>query len=222
MQHNFLNRFQLNPLALIGAGIGVVDGISRIFGGQKQKNAATENPYQNNPYLKQQIGLAQQLYNARMAGATQAEQNIASTQSNTISNINRNATDSAQALALASGTQGTANDALTQLAMAEAQDKQAKAGMLNGAYGAGANAYNMDEQRRMELLGAGAKNQSGALQDLGSLGVMLGQLKMGAGKTLPTETGYKTMAIQPQYQVQSNMPKPNYFLPTNTYKSMWG
>lgn len=174
MQHNFLNRFQLNPLMLAGAITSGAGALGKVIFGIGQRNAAKENPYQSNPYLQKQLGLAQQLYNARMAGATQAEQNIASTQSNTISNINRNATDSAQALALASGTQGTANDSLNQLAIAEAQDKQAKAGQLQSAYGEGSKAFMLDEQRRAELLGAGAKNISGAVGDLSSTATMFG------------------------------------------------
>ena len=89
--------------------------------------------YQESPYAKQNLGLAQSLYNARMGGAAALERNIYGTQANTLANINRNATDSSQALALAAGAQGQTNDAFGKLGVMEAQDKQQRYQNLTAA-----------------------------------------------------------------------------------------
>jgi len=167
MRTDFLPKLQMvfDPVTA-GLIIGGVGSIGKYIFGSSQKKAAMENPYQNNPWAKQQLGLAQSLYNARMAGANIAEQNIAKAQANQLDTIERNATDSGQALALATGTQGTANDAYTDLAMKEAMDKEKRAALLDNAYGRMSEMFMNDEKRRAELLAAGSKNKAGAVGDI--------------------------------------------------------
>lgn len=125
-------------LPLIGLAVGVAGGIGRLFSRGKankdlKKLMGQDPAYKENPLAKQRLGLASTLLNARMPGVAQAERNIFSNQANQVSNINRNATDSAQALALATGTQGQTNEAFSNLGMAEAQDYQRRYGNYNQA-----------------------------------------------------------------------------------------
>jgi hypothetical protein len=85
--------------------------------------------YQENPYIKNLFTEGQNLYQGRMTGANQAEQNILANQANVLSNVNRNATSGSQALATAAGVQGQTNQSFNDLAMAEAQNKQNRFGI---------------------------------------------------------------------------------------------
>jgi hypothetical protein len=125
-------------LPLIGLGIGLAGGVGRLISRGKAnkdlKRLMQQDPaYKENPLAKQRLGLASALLNARMPGSARAEQNIFANQANQVSNINRNATDSSQALALATGTQGQTNDALSDLGQAEAQDYQRRYGNYSNA-----------------------------------------------------------------------------------------
>jgi hypothetical protein len=82
--------------------------------------------YTESPYAKEQYGLAKNLYNSKMAGATDMSRGIQANQANTLSNVNRNATDASQALALAGSVQGNTNNAYGKLALMEGQDQQQK------------------------------------------------------------------------------------------------
>jgi len=90
MRTDFLPKLQMvfDPVTA-GLIIGGVGSIGKYIFGSSQKKAAMENPYQNNPWAKQQLGLAQSLYNARMAGANIAEQNISKAQANQLDTIER-------------------------------------------------------------------------------------------------------------------------------------
>lgn len=125
----------MNPLAIAGLGLGLVGGIGGLFGNKKSNRALerliSQNPqYQANPLARQQMGLAQTLLNARMPGAAAAEQNIYQNQANALGNVNRNATDASQALALAAAGQGQTNEAFNNLAGQETQDYQRRYGNL--------------------------------------------------------------------------------------------
>jgi hypothetical protein len=181
------------PLLAIGAGLAGANAIGKFIGGIKQKKEAKKiNPiwhqYQTNPYAKAQLGMAQNMFNGRMAGASQQEQNIVSNKANTISNIGRNATDSAQALALATGAQGQADKAFSNLGMMEAQNKYQMLGNLNQAYGQMVSEgdkvyqsqlmkYQMDSQRKDALNNAGAQNKYGAVSDLSSMAFGMANLQ---------------------------------------------
>jgi len=108
---------------------------SLITSGKQKRMAKGINPvnttYEESPYIKQLYGEGRNLYQGRMAGANQMQQNILSNQANNIANVERNATSGAQALAIASGLQGNSNQAFSDLALKEAQDKQSRFGILS-------------------------------------------------------------------------------------------
>lgn len=157
--------------------------------------------YQTSPYAAANVGLAQQLFNGRMAGASSAEQNIFANNANANASVNRNATNSAQALALISANQGQTDQALSNLAVQEAQSGQQRAGMLmnanQGMVGEGDKIY-QDQLRKYQedvaaksaLRQSGMNNIYGAMGDLGGLAANLDNnvkqvLTMGAGGGMP-------------------------------------
>ena len=180
------------PLMAIGAGIGAIGSIGKmIFGGKQRREAKKIKPvfnqYKVNPFAQQQLGIAQQMFNGRMAGASDMEQNILASQANFNANVGRNATDGSQALALAAAGQGQANQSFQDLQTQESQNKAAMLGNLNNAYGGmineGDKVYNsmfqkfqMDTNQKNALKNAGAQNIFGGISDLASLGVQAGQL----------------------------------------------
>jgi hypothetical protein len=89
--------------------------------------------YTGSPYAQNTLGLAQTLLNSRMAGVQRYTNNIYGAQANTLSGINRNATDSSQALALAAGVQGQTDASFGNLQQMEAQDYNNKVANLNQA-----------------------------------------------------------------------------------------
>lgn len=116
--------------------MGLFSGIYGLIQGGKQKKLARSiNPvnatYEESKYIKDLYGQGKNLYQGRMAGANQMEQNILSNQANTVANVERNATSGAQALALAAGLQGNTNQQFSDLALREAQDKQNRFGVLS-------------------------------------------------------------------------------------------
>lgn len=180
------------PLMAIGAGIGALGSIGKFLFGNKQRREGKKikpvfNQYQTNPYAKQQLGIAQQMFNGRMAGAPQLERNIMASGANFNANVGRNATDGSQALALAAAGQGQTNQDLGNLQVQEQQNKYGMLQNLNQAYGGLVNEgdkehqsmlqkFQMDTQQKNALMGGGAKNMFGGISDLASLGIMGGQL----------------------------------------------
>lgn len=170
------------PLAAIGAGLGLIGAIGNLFGARKANKRLEaligQNPtYKQNPIAGQRLALAQQLLNARMPGAASMERNIYGTQANTLANIQRNATDSSQALALAAGTQGQTNQAFNQLGIQEGQDYYNRLGNLTGAQQGmiqeGDKVY-QDQVRRFQDLaairGAQTQNTANAWNSVSNLG----------------------------------------------------
>lgn len=171
-------------IAAVGAGIGAVSGAYNIIKGSQQNKAAnaihpTYENYQASPYAGQQLAAAQQLYNGRMAGAASESRNIAAAQSNLNATAQRTATNSAQALSLASAGQGVANEAYNKLGVQEAQNKQNLLQNLNKAYASNIsegdkvyqsqlNKYQLDLNRQAQLAGAGASNVSSGINGIGS------------------------------------------------------
>ena len=133
--------------------------------------------YQANPIASQRMALAQQLLNARQPGAAAAERNIYGAQANQIANINRNATDASQALALAAGTQGQTNQAFGDLAQQEAAGYQQRyqnlVGAQEGVINEGDKVF-QDRIRRFNNLasirGAQTQNTSNAWSSVSNLG----------------------------------------------------
>jgi len=181
----------IDPLTAIGAGVGALNTFGRFLFGSKQNRLANQiNPIykerQISPYAQQNLGITQQLFNARMPGAAEAARNIAANQASQMANINRNATDSSQALALGAATQGAANQAYTNLGIQEGQMKYGLLDNLNRAYGQMTDEldkqqqdmlrkYQLDLEAKSGLRQSGAFNQYGALSDLSSLAIKLGQ-----------------------------------------------
>ena len=180
------------PLGLLGAGIGAIGEIGKIFSGIHQNHLANQinpqyTPYETSPYAQKQLGLAQQLYSGRMFGAGDLEKNILSGQASTLNNINRNATDSSQALALGQLSQGQTNQAFNQLQTQEAQNKYNLLGNLNTAYGAMTHEadkvyedklqkYQMDVAEKNALRGAGLNNIFSGIGNLATGAVQGDQL----------------------------------------------
>ncbi|MEJ7831148.1 MAG: hypothetical protein WKF91_23275, partial [Segetibacter sp.] len=183
-------------VAAVMAAIAIASAIQKgVQAGKQNKLANAIKPddptYKPSEFAKANLGLASSLFNGRMAGAAEAERNIAGTQSNTIGQINRNATSSSQALALAASTQGEANDSFGRLSVAEAQNKQSMAGQLynanrdmtienNKVYEDLQRKYNNDVQAKAALRQAAANNTSGIYSDLAS-GVFAAGSMQGSG-----------------------------------------
>lgn len=133
--------------------------------------------YTANPVAAQRMGLAQTLLNARMPGATSMERNIYGNQANQLANVNRNATDSSQALALGAAAQGQTNQAFQNLATQEQQDYynrlQNLTGAQQGVINEGDKVY-QDKVRRFQdmagLQAAGMQNTQGAWNSIANLG----------------------------------------------------
>ena len=185
MRTDFTPNRLMNPLLAIGGALAVGNAIGKFIGGIKQKKESQKiNPiwqqYQRSPFAKQQLGIANQMFQGRMPGAVSAERNIMASQGNAANNVNRLATDSSQALALNALGQEQASGSLNDLAMQEAMNKQNMLQNLNQAYGVNINEgdkeyqsmlqkYNMDAQRKDALYSSGAQNKFGAVSDLASM-----------------------------------------------------
>lgn len=151
---------------------GMLQGIANIFTTKKankelNKLLNQQVTYQKSPYAAQQLGLAQQMFGGRAPGAAQQEQNILSNQANYNANLQRNATDSSQLLAMAAAGQGQTNAAFQDLGIQEQQNKMNMLQNLNNAYGGMAQqdllAY-QDKVRQFNDLAAirGAQTQNRA------------------------------------------------------------
>lgn len=113
---------------------GIFSAIAGIKADKKLSSLIKEDPaYTSSPYAANNLGMAQQLLNSRMAGASAREKNILTSGANVRAGIGRNATDSSQALALMAGTQGQQDDSFGNLAEQEAQDAAMKQQNLFGA-----------------------------------------------------------------------------------------
>jgi hypothetical protein len=177
----------------------VIQGISGIITGIAQRRAAKKLQkqvdqergqalgYANNvlDQGKQGLSEARNIYNGRMAGAAQAEQNYAGAQAGTIASLQRNATDASQLLSLAGAAQGATNDAYSNLAVQEAQDKQRRYGnvvgaqnSLQGAYGNLQDLYSnqafQDQGAANQLGGASQQNMANGVGSLASMGMVAG------------------------------------------------
>lgn len=230
----------MDPLSIIGAGVGLLGGIGSIFGNKKSQrqleNLISQNPqYAANPIAAQRMGLAQTLLNARMPGAAAAERNIYQNQANMIGNVNRNATDASQALALAAAGQGQANQAFGQLATQEAQDYQRRYGNLVGAQEGviqeGDKVY-QDKVRRFQDLaqirGAQANNRQtmwNSLSNLGfgamNLGLAGGIGAMGGGggnRGASASSSVPNYPYDPQYNYENNLQARPFNMPLASYR----
>jgi len=172
----------MNPLSLLNlgvGGIGAIGGLVNMFGsGNKLASLYKQDPtYTANPIANQRMGMAQTLLNARMPGATAMERNIYGNQANQLANVNRNATDASQALALGAAAQGQTNQAFQNLGTQEQQDYYNRLQNLTsaqqGVIAEGDKVY-QDKVRRFNdlasLKGAQMQNTQNAWNSLANLG----------------------------------------------------
>lgn len=181
-----------NPFGLaVGATAAGIGSLFKLFQGIKQNKLANQihpqyTPYQVSPEVKAQLGLARQLYNGRMFGAADQEKNIAASQAGAMANVNRNATDSSQALALGLLSQGQTNNAYNQLGIQEKQNKYDLVGNLNAGYQAMTGErqkvyedmmrkYEIDTQQKSALRNAAYQNIFGGISDVSSGAMMMAQ-----------------------------------------------
>jgi hypothetical protein len=160
-------------------GLGAIGGIINSFGASGRLNAlkAMDPQYKANPIAAQRMGLAQTLLQARMPGATAMERNIYGNQANQMGNVNRNVTDSSQALAMGSAAQGQTNQAFQGLATQEQGDYYNRLQNLGGAQQGmiqeGDKVY-QDQVRRYQdqasILGAQMQNTQTGWNSLANLG----------------------------------------------------
>lgn len=183
----------MNPLSMVGLGIGLVGGIGQMIGrhhaNKELGRLMGQDPqYQTNPLAQERLGLARTLLNARMPGASQVERNLYQNQANAVGNITKNATDSSQLLALGSGAQGNTNEALNQLGLDETQDYQRRLGNLTGAQEGMINEGDkvfQDKVRRFgdtaQIKGAQQQNRMDNWQTLSNMGMGLADFGMNGG-----------------------------------------
>lgn len=176
------------PPFLIPALGSLVSGVSKLFGGgsQKKLNMRDVNAlgtYQPNELAEQQLALANNLYNSRMAGAAQAENNIYASQANTADVVGRAATDPNAILALAGAAQGQTNNALAQLSATEAEDRMRRAGMVMDAQklviSEEQNAFNdklRQLQQKIGVRGVAAQNTQTGIDNIASSATMFGNM----------------------------------------------
>lgn len=128
----------------LGQGIGGAIQMNALIGDSIDKGklrrkltalGQLDPEYQQSPYAKSQLGLAQTELNSPLSGYGQLKNNILTNESNQQANIARNATDSSQALAASAMATGASNSALAGLADRTAQDHAMKVGNYNNALG---------------------------------------------------------------------------------------
>ncbi len=178
---------------LASLGTGIIGSIGKIFARGKanrelRKLQGQDPAYAANPIAQQRLSLAQNLLNARMPGAQQAERNIYQAQGNQFANIGRNATDSSQALALGASTLGQSQDEFNKLGMNEAQDYQRRysnvVGAQEGQINEGDKVFQDQTRRYGDLVqnkGAQAANNAANWGDISSLGFGLADFGASGG-----------------------------------------
>ncbi len=116
--------------------MGIFSAVGSLIASGKQKREARGiNPINTTYEASQPINdlyhEGQNLYQGRMAGANQAENNFLASGANTRSAIERGATSGSQALAIAAGAQGQTDQSFQNLYQNEAQDKLQRFGIYS-------------------------------------------------------------------------------------------
>ena len=206
--------------------MGIFSAVGNLIASGKQKRLAKKiNPinttYQENPFIQRLYGEGQNLYQGRMAGAGQAEQNLLTQGANFNAAVDRSATSGAQALATKAAGLGSVNQGFQDLAVKEAQDKQNRFGIFSNVsqlmaqegdkvYQDKLRNYYDDLNYKRALQGASMQNMQnvfGGLDDalntavsLGTMGLFNGRNGGGAGvDTSPytvTRPNYQAPNIQ--------------------------
>lgn len=177
----------------IGLGAGIIGGVAKLFGRgkanrQMESLLAKQPVYSANPIPGQQYSLAKTLLNARMPGAAQAEANIFKNEANQFGNLNRNSTDSSQALAVGSAIGGGANEAFNDLAVREGADYGRR---FNNYQETGRAAVNEDDKvfadqeqnfnNEVHIRGAQNENKQNNWSDISNLGFGIADFGMAGG-----------------------------------------
>lgn len=173
--------------------LGGISALAKIGGGIFQNAQANKidpqyKPYTVSPYAKQQLDLAKTMFGGRMFGAPELEQNILASQSNYLNNVNRNASDSGQALAMGQLAQGQTNQNFQDLQIQELQNKYNMLNNLNQGYQGMIDEgdkvyqdmmtkYQIDVQDRAALRGAAWNNIFGGFSDIASGAMKYNQQK---------------------------------------------
>lgn len=196
-------------LPLIGAGLSLVGGL---FGALSRKKLAKQqarmanaiNPvrefYKTSQGALDNHTLATNNLNSRAAGAAAMEQGLNTAQMNMINAANRNATSSADALAMAAASQGIANQGAAQLATMEEQHRQNALGAMMDANRAMTQEHQMAYQDKLDyyrdlqaqknaLLHASMANKASGNQMLANTGMMFGSALMDAGQQFADKYG---------------------------------
>jgi hypothetical protein len=212
----------MDPITLGSLGVGLVGSIGKMFGrgasNRRLGDLASRMPkYQANPLAAQRLGMAQALLNARMPGATAAEQNIYQTQANQMAGVERASTDPNQLLLAGASAAGQAGEQFQRLGQMEAQDYQRRYSNL----GAAQEAQIAEQQREYEDQVRRYQNQAqieaaqqenrqnlmGDISNLGFAGAYLGQQGFFGTNPLGRRTGMTTTpgaAQNPYSWVPSN------------------
>lgn len=189
-------------VAVGGIGLGLVGTVGKMFGNAKANKTLGQlkgqiPTYASSPYAAQRLALANTMLNAKMPGSSTIERGIYGNQANQMANINRNATDSSQALALGAATQGATNQAFEQEGLDQNQYHQQALNNLTGAQEGMINEGDKVYQSQQTKFGdlaqiEGAQNQNtqntwGSIANLGFGMADLG-VNGGLGKANPTKT----------------------------------
>jgi len=138
--------------------------------------------------VSQGLGLRQQLLNARMPGAAEAERNIYESGAASLANAQQGAMDSASLLASAAGNQGAMNRALRKLSIQEDQDYERRVQGLERQQSQMAQyrdkefdinkmqPYQEAAATRSALIQGGLQNVAGGIQSAGATAGKIGQL----------------------------------------------
>ncbi len=149
---------------------------SLIASGKQKKEARGINPvntdYTGSTAINDLYHEGQNLYQGRMAGANEAENNILANGANTRAAIDRGATSGSQALAIAAGAQGQSDQSFQNLYQNEAQNKLQRFGIYSNVsqlqsqegdkiYQDKLRKYYDDLNYKRALQGAAMQNQQG-------------------------------------------------------------
>lgn len=139
--------------------------------------------YTSNPLADQELAMAQNLYNGRMAGASSAENEILQNAANASAGVDNTATDAAQALAVKAAITGQAGDSFADLAKAEAMDRMNRAGLVRSAIGTkiteGDKVWGDKLRKLKQEMGVGAvftQNKSNVWQGAGDSVALFGNM----------------------------------------------
>lgn len=177
----------------VGGALGTVGTIFANISADKARGelaaeGKTDPSYNSSPFAAQRYGLASTLLNSRMPGASNVERNIYTNEANGNANIDKNATDGSQALAMGAANAGNANKAFENLGTQESQDYYNRLNNYDtanqGMVSEGDKVY-QDQARRWQdqvniTMGRNALRQQQG-QNLVSLGGMMGSMGGGMG-----------------------------------------